>query len=201
MLRSRPCRGTPNLDVEHAAGLGRRNARRRGWTARFDGGGADRRVPRIQRIRVGTGAPITSAVHSEPTPLAGPVLAKKFVAMPLPRPEPPAPALTSLLHSDSGLVLEAVHYRVDPASREAFLTAMREVRHVRLRAGALVWRLYEDVARPDRWTELWTMESWTDHLREAHRLDEADRAALARAVAMHQGDEPPQIARHLNVDP
>jgi MFS family permease len=128
-------------------------------------------------------------------------LAKKFVAMPLPRPEPPAPALTSLLHSDSGRVLEAVHYRVDPANREAFLTAMREVRHVRLRAGALVWRLYEDVARPDRWTELWTMESWTDHLREAHRLDEADRAALARAVAMHQGDEPPQIARHLNVDP
>jgi hypothetical protein len=49
-------------------------------------------------------------------------------------------------------VLEAVHYRVDPANRDAFLAAMREVRQVRLRAGALVWRLYEDVARPDRWT-------------------------------------------------
>ena len=76
---------------------------------------------------------------------------------------------------------------MDPANRDAFLAAMREVRHVRLRAGALVWRLYEDVARPDRWTELWAMESWTDHLREETRLDEADRAALARAAAMHRG--------------
>ncbi len=78
---------------------------------------------------------------------------------------------------------------------------MREVRQVRLRTGALTWRLYEDVARPDRWTELWAMASWTDHLREATRLDEGDRAALARAITMHQGDEPPETSRHLNVDP
>jgi Transmembrane secretion effector len=90
---------------------------------------------------------------------------------------------------------------VDPADRDAFLAAMREVRQVRLRAGALVWRLYEDVARPERWMELWAMESWTEHLREATRLDEADRAALARAAAMHRGEEPPEASRHLNVDP
>ena len=78
---------------------------------------------------------------------------------------------------------------------------MREVRHVRMRAGALVWRLYEDVAQPDRWTELWAMESWTEHLREATRLDEADLAVLARAAAMHQGDGPPEASRYLNVDP
>jgi quinol monooxygenase YgiN len=90
---------------------------------------------------------------------------------------------------------------VDPADRDAFLAAMREVRQVRLHAGALVWRLYEDVARPDHWTELWAMESWTEHLREEIRLDEADRAALARAVAMHRDGEPPQVSRYLNVDP
>jgi hypothetical protein len=45
------------------------------------------------------------------------------------------------------------------------------------------------------------MESWTDHLREATRLDEADRAALARVAAMHHDDEPPETSRHLNVDP
>jgi hypothetical protein len=39
--------------------------------------------------------------------------------------------------------------------------------------------LYEDVARPD----------------------EADHAALARAAAMHRGDEPAKASRHLNVDP
>jgi len=112
-----------------------------------------------------------------------------------------APTLTGLLHSDSGRVLEAVHYRVEPAERDAFLAAMEQVRQVRLRAGALVWRLYEDVAHPDRWTELWTMESWTEHLREEIRLDEDDLAILARAASMHRGDQLPEASRHLNVDP
>jgi hypothetical protein len=106
-----------------------------------------------------------------------------------------------LLHDDSGRLLEAVHYRIDAADRDVFLAAMREVRQVRMRTGALVWRLYEDVARPERWTELWAVESWTEHLREATRLDEADHAALARAAAMHRGDEPAKASRHLNVDP
>ena len=87
------------------------------------------------------------------------------------------------------------------ADRDAYLAAMAEARQARLRAGAMVWRLYEDVARHERWTELWAVESWTEHLREEARLDEADRAALARAAAMHRGDEPPKASRHLNVDP
>jgi MFS family permease len=126
--------------------------------------------------------------------------AKKLREIQLPRPQPPAPAVTTLLQSDAGRVLEAVHYRVDPANREAFLEAMREVRHVRIRAGALVWRLYEDVAQPDRWMELWAMESWTEHLREGTRLDDADIAVLARAAAMHQGEGLPEASRHLNVN-
>ena len=67
------------------------------------------------------------------------------IAVPLPRPEAPAAELTDLLHDRSGRVLELVRYRVDPAEREAFLTVMAEVRRVRLRSGALAWRLYEDV--------------------------------------------------------
>jgi hypothetical protein len=41
--------------------------------------------------------------------------------------------------------------------------------------------------------------SWTEHLREGTRLDEADRATLARAAALHRGDGPPEAARYLNV--
>jgi predicted MFS family arabinose efflux permease len=134
-------------------------------------------------------------------PDSGRAWAKKLLEIPLPRPRDPAPALTGLLHSDSGRVLEAVYYRVDPADRDAFLATMRQVRQVRFRAGALVWRLYEDIARPDRWTELWTMESWTDHLREEIRLDEDDLAILARAASMHRGEQAPEASRHLHVDP
>ena len=126
--------------------------------------------------------------------------AKVLAITPLPRPAP-ASALVELLHEESGRVLEAVRYYVDPKDRDAFLVAMREVRQVRLRAGAAAWRLYEDVAEPDRWTELWAVESWTEHLRHSVRLDEADHAVLARAAAMHRGDEPPYTSRHLNIDP
>jgi MFS family permease len=162
-------------------------------------------VPVALTLCAATGALTAAAVRrwrlSALAPDRAKAWAKKLLARPLPLPQPPAPAVTALLNSGSGRVLEAVHYRVDPANRNVFLPAMREVHHVRLRAGALVWRLYEDVARPDRWIELWAMESWTDHLREATRLDEGDLAALARAAAMHRGDEPLEVSRYLNVDP
>ena len=45
------------------------------------------------------------------------------------------------------------------------------------------------------------LESWTEHLREINRLDEADRATLARAAAPHHGAESPEAARYLNVVP
>ena len=162
-------------------------------------------VPVALALCAGLGAMAAAAVRPWRLDGAAPGTAGARVqglpAVPLPRPKAPAPMLAELLHEDSGRVLEAVHYRVDPGDRDAFLAAMGEVRQVRLRAGALVWRLYEDVARPERWTELWAVESWTEHLREATRLDEPDRAALARAAAMHRGDEPPKASRHLNVEP
>ena len=116
-------------------------------------------------------------------------------------PEAPAAELENLLGERSGRVLEVVRYSVDPADRGAFLDAMREVRRVRLRSGAITWRLYEDVAHPERWAEFWAVESWTEHLREAHRLTEEDMAALARAAALHRGGAPPEAARYLNVPP
>jgi hypothetical protein len=106
-----------------------------------------------------------------------------------------------LLRHARGRVMETMHYRVAPAQRTAFLAAMREVRQVRGRSGATFWQLYEDVAHPEGWLEQWSMESWTDHLREVGRLSEADRAVLARACAYQSdpGTRPP--ARYLAVDP
>jgi hypothetical protein len=79
-----------------------------------------------------------------------------------------------------------VRYQVDPSDVEAFLAAMRRVREVRLRAGAADWRLYRDLAQPDDFTERRTVDSCTEYLRHAIRLDEVDKAALA---ACH-GDAP-----------
>ena len=120
---------------------------------------------------------------------------------PLPVPEAPAPELVPLLRHTRGQVMETVHYRVQHGERGEFLAAMAEVRKVRGRAGAMFWQLYEDVAHPEGWLEVWSMESWTDHLREAARLSEHDHAALARAGIFQCGSEGPRPARYIAVDP
>ena len=164
--------------------------------------GAALGLPVALSLCAGLGA--VAAIAVRPWRLEGggaPAAAPLPTAVPLPRPEAPALELTDLLHDHSGRVLELVRYHVDPADRVAFLAVMAEVRQVRLRCGAVVWRLYEDVAHPERWAEIWTVESWTEHLREATRLGEADRALLARATALHRGDGPAEAARYLNVAP
>lgn len=120
-------------------------------------------------------------------------------AVPLARPAPEAEELRGLLAEGEHRVLEVVRYQVPPERRAAFLAAMAETRRVRLRSGATVWRLYEDVAHPMRWVELWVVESWAEHLREQGRLTEGDRALLAAAASLHAGEAPPEAARYVNV--
>lgn len=122
-------------------------------------------------------------------------------ASPLPIPSAPeaaAPEMMRLLRRTRGRVMETVHYQVEPSRRAEFLAVMAQVQPVRRRAGASFWQLYEDVAHPDGWMEVWSMESWTDHLREVARLSEHDRDTLARANAYRCDRRP---ARYIAVDP
>jgi hypothetical protein len=120
---------------------------------------------------------------------------------PLPVPEAPDAALIPTLRRARGRVMETVHYRVEQSQRPAFLAAMAEVRRVRGRAGANFWQLYEDVAHPEGWLEMWSVESWTDHLREVIRLSEEDRAVLSRAGVFQCGGDGPRPARYIAVHP
>ena len=117
-----------------------------------------------------------------------------------PQPEAVAPELAAVVAEARNRILEWQKYRIDPADRDTFLAAMVEVRGARGRAGAANWQLYEDVSHPEGWIEIWTVENWTDHLREAVRTGEADRAALAKAQTLHKGDPLPP-ARYIAVPP
>jgi len=117
-----------------------------------------------------------------------------------PPPEAPARELEALLPKARGQVMETMRYRVTPTDRAAFLAAMAELRLVRGRAGAMDWGLYEDVAHPDAWLEVWVMENWADHLREATRLSAEDTAILASMARFREEITHP-AARYLAVDP
>jgi len=115
-------------------------------------------------------------------------------------PEAPAAELAPLLNSARGRVLEMVRYTVTPAERPAFLAVMAEVRLVRGRCGAVLWQLYEDVAHPEGWLELWSFESWTDHLREATRLAPEDQASLAALGDYKPQSTAPHVTRYIAVE-
>ncbi len=74
------------------------------------------------------------------------------------------------LIQDQGPVLVTVEYRIDPASGSEFARAMRGMRRIRLRDGAIEWGLFHDTIDLTRYVEFFIVESWLDHLRQHERL-------------------------------
>lgn len=101
---------------------------------------------------------------------------------------PPAP--------DAGPVHVQVEYRIDPQQVEAFSAAIHELGDVRRRDGAIAWSLYQDPADPERYVEVFVVESWVEHLRQHERVTNADRVTQDRARRFHRGDFPPAVT-HL----
>src|SRR6185436_13685299 len=108
----------------------------------------------------------------------------------------PAPRVASDLELESGPVLVTIEYRIDPERVPEFLAAMQDLRRIRLRDGSLQWGLFNDADVPDRWTEVFLVESWVEHLRQHERVTVADEEVRQRVGAFHSGDRPPEV-RHL----
>ncbi len=113
-----------------------------------------------------------------------------------PAPRWPDPEIVRSFEHDRGPALVTVEYQIDPADAERFARAMREIRSIRLRDGAIRWGLWDDVARTGRFLESFVVESWLEHLRQHERITAADRAVQAIAHAFHRGSEPP-VVRHF----
>ena len=108
----------------------------------------------------------------------------------------PQPQMLIEGNAETGEILVTVEYRVDPQKSSEFESAMQELRRVRLRDGALDWRLEPDEKAPGRYVESFSVETWEDHLRQHERFTVADRKIEDRVRAFHLGPEPP-IIRHL----
>lgn len=108
----------------------------------------------------------------------------------------PEPLLAQPVPGDRGPVLVLIEYRIAPEDRPAFLTALARLSHARRRDGAFSWGVMEDAAEPTLVTEWFMVESWAEHLRQHHRVSQADADVQQQLRAFHRLEHPP-VVRHL----
>jgi predicted MFS family arabinose efflux permease len=107
----------------------------------------------------------------------------------------PAPIRSSDVERDRGPVLVTVAYQIKPEDQASFLEAINTLGYARRRDGGYDWGIYEDVARPGRFVETFSLDSWSDHLRQHERVTNADRAQQEIVNRFQVGDPP--IVTHL----
>jgi hypothetical protein len=103
------------------------------------------------------------------------------------------------LEPDHGPILVLLRYRIDPERAAEFAAVMDDLRRVRLRAGAMQWGLFSDAADPGRYTEMFLMASWMEHLRHRERVTVADEEVRLRAGAFHLGPGPQEVEHLVGV--
>jgi MFS family permease len=87
----------------------------------------------------------------------------------------PTPIVNLEMAADAGPAMVTIEYRVREPERNAFLEKLRTLSRGRRRDGAFAWEVFEDVAEPGRFLEIYVVESWTEHLRQHERVTNADR--------------------------
>jgi hypothetical protein len=106
------------------------------------------------------------------------------------------PTVVSEPHPEDGPVLVTVQYEIEPARAGEFIEAMREVKRILRRDGAVRWGLFADPARPGHYVETFLVESWAEHMRQHARVTNEDRGAQDRARTFHIGQSSP-VVTHL----
>jgi MFS family permease len=96
----------------------------------------------------------------------------------------------------SGPVTVITTYRVDDDQVADFVSAMAPVRLFRLRTGATDWRMTRSVDDPTVFTELYTLPTWREYVRQGQeRTTGEDRKLLTGALTFT--DEQPTTTRHV----
>jgi MFS family permease len=101
------------------------------------------------------------------------------------------------LELDDGPVMVTLEYLVDTARRGEFESIMAETRSARMREGAVLWGLFEDIEQPGRFVEYFACDTWADYLRRFQRFTAMDERLREMRLAFHLGDAPPRISRYV----
>jgi MFS family permease len=108
----------------------------------------------------------------------------------------PEPVMRIESEASDGPAVTTIEYRVDPNTAEEFLDALKALRRIRLRDGAIRWNVLRDSADPECYLEIFVTESWGEHLRQHERITAEDRKVEQRVQAFHVGAQPPKTT-HL----
>jgi Transmembrane secretion effector len=96
--------------------------------------------------------------------------------------------------AEVGPILVTIEYSVDPEKLPAFITAIYKYERLRRRDGAYQWGVFRDLEDPDRYLEIFLVNSWAEHLRQHERLTGADRALEEQVERYIRGKS---TVRHL----
>ncbi len=109
----------------------------------------------------------------------------------------PDPSVSISMDDTQGPVMINVEYLIRPEEASDFENAMRDVRRMRLRNGAVAWGLFQDTERAELFVETFVAESWLEHLRQHQRLTVEDLDFKQAAESYHQGDQPPRVKHYI----
>jgi MFS family permease len=109
----------------------------------------------------------------------------------------PVLAVSSEPETDEGPVLIIVEYCVDPSQSKEFIQAMKALKMIRRRDGAIKWNLFHDIANPINYTESFIVESWGEHMRQHERMTVSDQEIWGLARSFHTGSEPPLVKHFI----
>lgn len=99
------------------------------------------------------------------------------------------------LDESAGPVAVSVDYWVELERQVDYIAAMDQMRSSRLRTGATRWELWRDGADPTHFTEMFTVATWGEHLKQHRvRMTSADEQVEEKA---QQYSDPPARAAHL----
>jgi len=108
----------------------------------------------------------------------------------------PAPMIGGI-NSDVGPVMVSIEYEINPAQVSEFRQAMKALRTIRFRDGAVFWGLFSDSENPAWYVEYFMVESWFEHLRQHGRATGEDSPAFERARQFHLGPTPPTVSHQI----
>lgn len=99
--------------------------------------------------------------------------------------------------SEERPVLVVIDRRIDRRQEGKFLEAVRPLKMLRLRDGAIRWNLFRDITDPSHFIESFIVESWIEYLRQNERSTVSDREIEERVNAFHVSEVPSEAHHYI----